>query len=98
MDISTSLIQFEDQKAVLAVCRDITERFALEEARRQFAEAESRNAREIEAKNRDLSRSEARYRRLTEGRTTRSSSPTPRGESPCSTRPRSGRSATRPTK
>jgi two-component system NtrC family sensor kinase len=78
VDISTSLIQFEDQLAVLAVCRDITERKALEEtrrqfaeaeeeARRQFAEAESRNAREIEAKNRDLSRSEARYRQLTEG-------------------------------
>jgi two-component system, NtrC family, sensor kinase len=67
VDISTSLIQLEDQIAVLAVCRDITERKALEEARRQFADAESRNAREIEAKNRDLSRSEARYRRLTEG-------------------------------
>ena len=67
VDISTSMIQLEDQLAVLAVCRDITERKALEEARRQFAEAESRNAREIEAKNRDLSRSEARYRRLTEG-------------------------------
>ncbi len=67
VDISTSLIQLEDQVAVLAVCRDITERKALEEARRQYAEAESRNAREIEAKNRDLSRSEARYRRLTEG-------------------------------
>jgi two-component system, NtrC family, sensor kinase len=67
VDISTSLIQLEDQLAVLAVCRDITERKALEETRRQFAEAESRNAREIEAKNRDLSRSEARYRRLTEG-------------------------------
>jgi two-component system, NtrC family, sensor kinase len=67
VDISTSLIQLEDQVAVLAVCRDIAERKALEETRRQFAEAESRNAREIEDKNRDLSRSEARYRRLTEG-------------------------------
>ena len=67
VDISTSMIQLEDQLAVLAVCRDITERKALEEARRQFEEAESRNAREIEAKNRDLSQSEARYRRLTEG-------------------------------
>jgi two-component system, NtrC family, sensor kinase len=60
VDISTSMIQLEDQVAVLAVCRDITERKALEEARRQFAQA-------IEAKNRDLSESEARYRRLTEG-------------------------------
>ena len=53
VDISTSMIQLEDKVAVLAVCRDITERKALEETRRQFAEAESR--------------SEARYRRLTEG-------------------------------
>jgi two-component system NtrC family sensor kinase len=67
VDISTSMIQLGDQKAVLAVCRDITERKALEETRRQFAEAESRNARAIEAKNRDLLESEARYRRLTEG-------------------------------
>ena len=67
VDISTSLIQLEDHVAVLAVCRDITERKALEAARKEFAEAESRNAREIEAKNRDLSQSEARYRRLTEG-------------------------------
>ena len=67
VDISTSMIQLEDQVAVLAVCRDIAERKALEEARRLFAEAESRNAREIEAKNRDLMQSEARYRRLTEG-------------------------------
>ena len=67
VDISTSMIQLEDQDAVLAVCRDITERKALEEARRHFAEAESRNAQAIEAKNRDLLQSEARYRRLTEG-------------------------------
>jgi two-component system, NtrC family, sensor kinase len=60
VDINTSTIQFEDQVAVLAVCRDITERKALETARRQFAL-------EIEAKNRDLLRSESRYRRLTEG-------------------------------
>ncbi len=98
VDISTSMIQLEDQVAVLAVCRDITERKALEEARRQFAEAESRNAREIEAKNRDLSRSEARYRRLDRGGHDASSSPTARGGSPCSTRPPSGPSATRPTR
>jgi len=67
VDISTSMIQLEDQDAILAVCRDITERKALEEARRQFAEAESSNAQALEAKNRDLSRSESRYRRLTEG-------------------------------
>ncbi|WP_435006748.1 PAS domain-containing sensor histidine kinase [Tundrisphaera lichenicola] len=67
VDISTSMIQLEDQTAVLAVCRDITERKALEEAHRQYEEAEARNARAIEAKNRDLVRSEARYRLLTEG-------------------------------
>ena len=67
VDISTSLIQFEDQVAVLAVCRDITERKALEEARRTLVAAQEQNAREIEAKNRDLQRSEARYRQLTEG-------------------------------
>ncbi len=67
VDISTSTIQFEDQVGVLAVCRDITERKALEEARRQFADAELQNAQAIEAKNRDLLSSEARYRRLTEG-------------------------------
>ena len=67
VDISTSLIQFEDQPAILAVCRDITERKALEATRRSLIEAREQNAREIEAKNRDLSRSEARYRQLTEG-------------------------------
>ncbi len=67
VDISTSMIQLEDQVAVLAVCRDITERKALEETRLRFAEAEADNAHAIEAKNRDLSESEARYRRLTEG-------------------------------
>jgi len=67
VDISTSMIQLEDQDAILAVCRDITERKALEEARRRFADAEQQNARALEEKNRDLSQSEARYRRLTEG-------------------------------
>jgi PAS domain S-box-containing protein len=67
VDINTSTIQLEDQPAVLAVNRDITERKALEETRRQFAEAQLRNAREIESKNRALTQSEARYRQLTEG-------------------------------
>ncbi|WP_435017898.1 PAS domain S-box protein [Tundrisphaera sp. TA3] len=67
VDVSTSLIQFEDQVAILAVCRDITERKALEETRKRLAEAQEQNARAIEAKNRDLQRSEARYRKLTEG-------------------------------
>ena len=67
VDISTSMIQLEGQDAVLAVCRDITERKALEETRQLLDEAEFENAQQMEAKNRDLSRSEARYRRLTEG-------------------------------
>ncbi len=67
VDVSTSVIRLEDKDAILAVCRDITERKALEETRRQLAEAELDNARALERKNRDLSRSEVRYRRLTEG-------------------------------
>jgi PAS domain S-box-containing protein len=67
VDINTSTIQLEDQKVVLAVIRDITERKALEETRRQFAEAQLKNSWEIEAKNRALVQSEARYRQLTEG-------------------------------
>ncbi len=66
VDISTSTIQYENQTAVLAVIRDITERKALEETRRQFAEAQMQYAREMEAKNRELTRSEARYRQMTE--------------------------------
>ncbi len=67
VDINSSTIIFDGQRAVLAVIRDITERKALEETRRQFAEAQMRNAREMEAKNRALTESEARYRQLTEG-------------------------------
>ena len=67
MDINTSTIVFEGQRAVLAVMRDISERKALEEARRRFDEAQLRNAREIEEKHRALAVSEARYRQLTEG-------------------------------
>ena len=67
VDINTSTILFDDQLAVLAVIRDITERKALEETRRQFAEAQMRNAHEMEDKNRALTESEARYRQLTEG-------------------------------
>jgi PAS domain S-box-containing protein len=67
VEINTSTIQLEDHQAVLGVNRDITERKALDETRRQFAEAQLRNAREIENKNRALTQSEARYRQLTEG-------------------------------
>jgi PAS domain S-box-containing protein len=67
VEIHTSTIQFDDRPAVLAVVRDISERLALEETRRAFAESQARNAREMAAKNAELTRSEARYRQLTEG-------------------------------
>lgn len=67
VDINTSTILFDDQRAVLAVIRDITERKALEETRREFAESQMRNAREMQEKNLALTASEARYRQLTEG-------------------------------
>ena len=67
VEVNTSLIQYDDQPAVLAVLRDISARVALEETRRAFAEAQARNAREMAAKNAELTLSEARYRQLTEG-------------------------------
>ncbi len=67
VDINTSLIQYEGRPAVLAVCRDITERRALEETRRQLAEAQLDYARQLERTNQDLVRSEARARQLTQG-------------------------------
>jgi len=67
VEINSSTIQFEGERAVLAVIRDITERKALEETRREFAESQMRNAMAMEAKNRELTESEARYRQLTEG-------------------------------
>jgi two-component system NtrC family sensor kinase len=66
VDINTSTIQLDNQPAVLAVIRDITERKALEETRRQFAEAQMRYAREMEQKARALARSESRHRQLAE--------------------------------
>ncbi len=67
VEINTSTIVFENRRAVLAVIRDITERKALEETRRRFAESQTRAAEAIEAKNRELIASEAKYRKLTEG-------------------------------
>ncbi len=67
VEITTSTIQFDGERAILAVIRDITERKALEETRQQFAEAQARNAREMQLKNLALTHSEARYRQLTEG-------------------------------
>jgi two-component system NtrC family sensor kinase len=67
VDVNTSTILFENQRAVLAVIRDISERKALEETKRQFEEAQAEHARDIEEKNHELVRSEARYRQLAEG-------------------------------
>ena len=67
VEVTTSTIQFDNQVAVLAILRDITERKALERTRREFAAAQMRNAQEMELKNRALSESEARYRQLAEG-------------------------------
>jgi two-component system, NtrC family, sensor kinase len=67
VEINTATIRLDEEKVVLAVIRDISERQALEETRQALAEAQSRNAREIEAKNAELTLSEARYRQLTEG-------------------------------
>ncbi|MDR3634175.1 MAG: PAS domain S-box protein [Isosphaeraceae bacterium] len=67
VEIATSFVQFDQESAVLAVSRDISERKALEEARVLLAEAQARNTREMEEKNKALTQSEARYRQLTEG-------------------------------
>ena len=66
VEISTSTIRLGEQTAVLAVIRDVTEHKALEETRRQFAEAQARNAEAQAEANRRLRESEARYRELTE--------------------------------
>ena len=94
VDINTSTIQLEDQPAVLAVIRDITDRKALEETRREFLMSQTRGARALEAKNQELARSEARYRRFTEGSLDAVVVANEEGKSsPSSTRPPSGPSA-----
>lgn len=67
VEITSSNILFDNQMAVLATVRDISERIALERTRRRFAEVQMKSAQTLEAKNRALSQSEERYRRLTEG-------------------------------
>ncbi|MGC8639267.1 MAG: PAS domain-containing sensor histidine kinase [Isosphaeraceae bacterium] len=66
VEVTSSTIHFGNQLAVLSIFRDITERKALERTRREFASAQMRNAQEMELKNRALSESESRYRRLAE--------------------------------
>ncbi len=67
VEITTSTLEFGGRMAILASIRDISERKALEETRKTLDEANRRNAEEIEAKNRELTLSEARSRSLTEG-------------------------------
>ncbi|AMV39039.1 PAS domain S-box protein [Planctomyces sp. SH-PL62] len=67
VEITSSTIRFDEQVAVLAVIRDITDRIALDRTRRRFVEVQMKSAQALEAKNRELSQSEERYRRLTEG-------------------------------
>lgn len=67
VEVKTSTILFDDQKAIIAMIRDISERLALERTRKALAEAEMENARAIAAKNAELTVSEERYRQLTEG-------------------------------
>ena len=67
VEIASSTIRFDERTAILAVIRDVTERIALERTRRRFVEVQMMSARALEAKNRELSQSEERYRRLTEG-------------------------------
>ncbi len=66
VEIQTTAIKLGDQTAVMALIRDITERRALEETRRQFAESQARHAEVLAETNRRLRESEARYRELTE--------------------------------
>ena len=67
VEMTTSKIKLENKEVILALSRDITERKALEATRRQLAEAELENALALAANAQALSRSEARYRMLTEG-------------------------------
>ena len=67
VEINTSTLQFDDRRAVLAVIRDLSARLALEDAQQELADSQQRNAQEMAAKNAELTTSEARYRRLTEG-------------------------------
>jgi PAS domain S-box-containing protein len=53
-------------KYLLGISEDITERVALEESRRCYAEAQAETARQLQAKNQELAASESRYRQLTE--------------------------------
>ena len=97
VEINTSTIQFDDQRAVLAVIRDITERKALEETRREFAEAaDAQRPRDRGQEPRARPRRRPATGSSPRAASTPSSWPTARAGSRCSTPPPSGSSATRP--
>jgi PAS domain S-box-containing protein len=66
VEIRLGALEAGEGMLVLTAIREVSERNALEKTRRQFTAAKLRNAREIEAKNRELTLSEARFRQLTE--------------------------------
>src|SRR5262249_9626962 len=66
VEIRLSALEAGEDMLVLSAIREVSERNALEKTRRRFTAAPLRNAWEIEAKNRGLTRSEAPHRQLTE--------------------------------
>src|SRR5262249_61126357 len=66
VEIRLSALEAGEGMLVLSAIREVSERNALEKTRRRLIVAQLRNAREIEAKNRELTLSEARYRQLAE--------------------------------
>ena len=96
VEVTTSTIQFDNQVAVLAILRDITERKALERTRSEFAAAQRRNAQEMEFKNRALSESERGIASLPREASTPSWWPMEKAASICSTRRLRRSSATIP--
>jgi hypothetical protein len=65
-EIRLSALEAGEGMLVLSAIREVSERNALEKTRRRFTAARLHNTWEIEAKNRELTLSEARHRRLTE--------------------------------
>jgi PAS domain S-box-containing protein len=55
-----------EPRYLLGISEDVTEHKALEETRRQYAEAREQHARELERNNQALAKSEHRYRQLTQ--------------------------------
>ena len=68
VEIRLGALETGEGMLVLSAIREVSQRNAREKTRRQVTAAKLRNAREIEAKNRELTLSEARYLQLTEAR------------------------------